>query len=63
MARDDLRRLTAHSPAGNAAGEYGQPGIVREHHPPGCSCRPCRRLRAAERRRQRRQITRQVTGD
>jgi hypothetical protein len=55
--------VTGRSPSANAEGTFGQPGMVWDHHAVNCTCRRCRRLDAAERRRKRRRVTREVLGD
>lgn len=51
------------APAANSEGNFGLPGVIREHHAPDCECRPCRRLRNAENRRWRKRLMREVTQD
>jgi hypothetical protein len=54
---------TGRAPAANAEGSFGEPGMVRDHHAVNCECRRCRRLWAAELRRRRKRIQRDLTRD
>jgi len=61
MSRSDQAKLTGRAPVSSQQGLYGTDGGATDHHPAGCDCRQCRRLRVAETRRRRKKLMRGVT--
>ncbi len=60
MPGNEKRPGQSHAPIGNGEGEFGLPGMIKEHHPPDCTCRPCRRITKAATKRRRKKIARDL---